>query len=111
MTDPVNVDDRSLTLRQFCAAEGICLASYFAMRRRGYAPVELRIPGSRIIRITHEARRNWHQMLAAREQSDAARLEAARQREQSIAAGKAAAKSPLHISAKRRRTALGRVTP
>jgi hypothetical protein len=37
----------------------------------------------------------------ARAQSDAARLETARQREQTIAAGKAAARSPKHINARR----------
>jgi hypothetical protein len=107
-----NVEDTeaSLTLKEFCEVENICLASYYKMRKRGHAPVETRIPGTAIIRITPEARREWHRMLAAIAQSDAARLEVARKRVQTIASGKAAAASPLHVNA-RRAAARGRVTP
>jgi hypothetical protein len=98
-----NVEDTeaSLTLREFCEVEKICLASYYKMRKRGHAPVETRIPGTTIIRITPEARRQWHQMLTAIAQSDAARLEAARKHAASVIAGRAAAASPLHVNARR----------
>jgi hypothetical protein len=73
------------------------------MKRRGHAPVETRVPHSKIIRISADARRQWHAMLASIAQSDAARTEAARQRAQSIAAGKASAASPRHVNATGRR--------
>jgi hypothetical protein len=94
--------DVSLTLQEFCKAEKICLASYYKMKKRGYAPVEIRVPGTKIIRITPEARRQWHAMLAALAQSDAVKLEKERAREASVAAGKAAAASPRHVNARRR---------
>jgi hypothetical protein len=91
-------EEVSLTL---CEAERISLASYYQMKKRGHAPVETRVPGSSLIRISPAARRQWHERLAALAQSDAARLEAERKRAQTIEAGKAAARSPKHVSAKR----------
>jgi hypothetical protein len=101
-------DDRTMTVREFCDVESISLASYFAMRRRGYGPAEIRVPGTRIIRITQQARREWHERLAAIAQTEAARLEAERRRAQTVIAGNAAAASPLHVSKLGKRTAPAR---
>jgi hypothetical protein len=101
----LGVVEASMTLKQFCGAEQMCPGSYFKMRAKGLAPVEIRVPGTRIIRITAESRREWHRMLAALAQSREARLEAERQRAQSVKAGKAAAASPRHVNATGRRKA------
>jgi hypothetical protein len=93
--------ENALTVGQFCAAEGICPATFYKLRRQGLGPVETRILGA--VRISPQARRDWHAALAARAQGDAARLEAARKHAQASAAGKAAAKSPLHVNATGRR--------
>jgi hypothetical protein len=103
--------ERSLTLQEFCEAERICLASYYKMKKRGHAPLELRIPGTQIIRITPEARRQWHQMMAALAHGAEARLEAARVHAASVERGKLAARSPRHYNATRPRKARGRVAP
>jgi len=60
MSNSTEADEgRTLTVREFCEAERICLASYFSMRKRGYGPAEVRIPGTKIIRITQQARKTW----------------------------------------------------
>jgi hypothetical protein len=97
--------ERSLTLQEFCEAEKICLASYYKMKKRGHGPIELRIPHTKIVRITPEARRQWHAMMASLAQSEASRLEAARAHAASVERGKAAAASPRHVNATGRRKA------
>jgi hypothetical protein len=47
----------SLTIAEFRAVERISHSSYFAMRKRGEGPDELR--SGRLIRITREAHRRW----------------------------------------------------
>jgi hypothetical protein len=112
-THVTNIEETevSLTLKEFCAAERICLASYYKMRARGHAPIELRVPGTKIIRITPAARHQWHQMMQAMAQGEAARLEAARVHAASVERGKLAARSPRHYNATRPRKARGRVAP
>lgn len=68
------------------------------MKKRGMAPEELRVPGTRIIRITRAADRAWEQRMKALNKSAAAKLERERRSRQSIAAGKAAYASPKHIT-------------
>jgi hypothetical protein len=101
--------ENSLTIAQFCEIEQICKASFYKLRRQGLAPVETRILGT--VRISAQARRDWHAMLAARQQSEAAGREAARKRELASRAGQAAIASPKHVNrtGRRKRRAGGAV--
>jgi hypothetical protein len=94
----LSLDERSLTLDEFCAVEKLCMASYFKARRLGNGPQELRIPGTNIVRITPEARRDWHRRMAEQAQSEQAQLEERRRQEAARRAAKAAAASPRHVS-------------
>lgn len=89
------------TIAAFCALERISPATYFAVRRKGLGPKERRIPGTRIVRITEEARLEWHRQISAREDELAADLE--RRRAQAAEAGRRSAASPHHVSRRRRR--------
>jgi hypothetical protein len=99
--------ERAQTIGEFCAAENISAASYYKMRRLGVGPREERVPGTAIIRITPEARRAWHALLAEMRQSRDAELEERRRSAHATQAGKMAAASPLHVS-KRQRAVGGR---
>ena len=68
------------------------------MKRLGHGPKETHIPGTSVIRITPEARREWHAYLAKLAEQEAAKFERQRRVEQATVAGKAAAKSERHIS-------------
>jgi hypothetical protein len=63
------------------------------------------VPGTRIERITPEARQAWRERMAELAKSETAQLEAERRRAQAAEAGKLAAQSPNHVS---RRTAAPR---
>jgi hypothetical protein len=52
-------DCESLSISQFCKAEHLSRATYYAFKRDGLAPREYRVPGTNIIRITAQARRDW----------------------------------------------------
>jgi len=88
----------SLTINEFCAVEHISRPTYFAMQRRGVGPEVLRIPGTRVIRITPAARQAWHDRLAQLADEEAGKLERQRRVDQGSRAGKAAVKSPAHVS-------------
>jgi hypothetical protein len=90
----------SLTIKQFCVRETMSLASYYKMKRLGYGPREMVVPGTEIIRITPTAHREWREKLEARSRTEEAELERKRRADQRRAAGKTAAASPLHVSRK-----------
>src|SRR5262245_39608672 len=94
--------ERALTIRQFCILENMAVATYYKMRRLGYGPDEMRVPGTALVRITQRARRDWHARIEQLGKSEGAELEAARRHGQTAAAGKRAAESPLHVSKRRR---------
>jgi hypothetical protein len=94
--------ERALTIRQFCILENIAVATYYKMRRLGYGPDEMRVPGTALVRITQRARHDWHARIEQLGKSEGAELEAARRRAQTAAAGKRAAESPLHVSQRRK---------
>jgi hypothetical protein len=99
--EAVAVDDLlqpSLTIRQFCDRENLSAASYYKMRRLGYGPAEMHVPGTEIIRITPQAHREWRARLEQQGKTKEAALERTRRAEQRRAAGKTAAASPMHIS-------------
>jgi hypothetical protein len=91
--------ERALTIRQFCILENMAVATYYKMRRLGYGPDEMRVPGTALVRITQQARGDWHARI---EQLSKSQLEVARRQAQTAAAGKRAANSPLHISNRRK---------
>jgi hypothetical protein len=92
----------ALSIREFCIIENIAAATYYKMRRRGYGPDETRVPGTALVRITRQARREWHARMAELQRSREAELEAARRQAQTAAAGRRAAQSPLHVSNRRK---------
>ena len=97
--DPV-MDAPSYSIREFCLAESLSPASYYKIRRQGFGPRELRLPGSSIVRVTADARREWQQRMATMNEEQAARLKVEREERaarQSLA-GKRGAASPLHHS-------------
>jgi hypothetical protein len=85
--------DRSLTIAEFCALERISKAAYYGLRGRGLRP-----PGTSIVRITAQARREWHARIGEAQKSQAAELEVARRSAQAAEAGRIAAQSPAHVS-------------
>jgi hypothetical protein len=93
-----NTAPSSKTIGEFCQDERISKSVYYDMKRRGIGPVELVIPGTKVIRITHEAQANWRQRMAQLSKGRAMRLETERRRKQTTQAGKIAAASPLHVS-------------
>jgi hypothetical protein len=101
--EPVrSMDDRRNRMQaDFCYIERISKASYADLKRRGLGPQELRIPDSKIIRITYDAHVEWRQRMAELAQSEAAVLERERRRQLASVAGKRAAASLKHISRRR----------
>jgi len=93
--------ERSLTIPEFCFVENISKATFYKLRKLGLAPALTRILDA--IRITAQARRDWHAKLHLMQVADAAALLAARKQQQTVQAGKLAAASPLHVSNRTRR--------
>ena len=92
---------RSLSQDQFCWLENISRAKFYQLKKRGLAPTVTNIDG--LLRISPEAREEWHERMAEVARGEAARLEAERRREIAALAGRAAAQSPLHVSRQKRR--------
>jgi hypothetical protein len=59
--------DPSLSIQQFCDAEGLSRGLYYKLKEDGKAPRELRVAG--IIRITHEARIAWRKKMVRESES------------------------------------------
>ena len=94
--------ERSLTKAEFCEVENISHASYHKMKKAGYGPSEVRIPGMALARITPQARREWHERIKQLQDDKDLQLEAERRSIQTSEAGKRAAASPRHISKRKR---------
>jgi hypothetical protein len=95
------LDDSAQTISQFCRAESLSKSTYYALRRRGLGPEEQRVPGTKIIRISAEARAAWREQMAEFARTEAAQLETERRRKLASTAGQIAARSPRHISRRR----------
>ena len=107
MTDPVDRGrNRSETFAEFARAEGFSLSTFYKLKKLGLGPDVLHVPGTRIDRITPEARQAWRERMAELAKSETAQLEAERRRAQAAEAGKLAAQRPNHVS--RRTAAPGR---
>jgi hypothetical protein len=93
----------SLTIQEFCVAEHISKASLYDLLKRGLGPELFNIPGTRIRRITPQAREAWRDRMAQLAQAEAVQIEAERRRELAAVAGRIAARSPLHVSRQKRK--------
>jgi hypothetical protein len=94
----------SFSINEICRRNRISRGKYFAMRRVGIGPVEMRL-GPNTVRITREAELDWQH---ARENPIGSELAEIEQGKADLAArgsraGSIAVKSPKHISNKRRR--------
>lgn len=113
-----DLTERSLTLAEFQFVEHLSPATYSKLKAAGLAPEETVIQlspieegdgdgkqrsGFNIKRITPDARRAWHAMLAQLRASKEAELAAARAHAQRVQAGRIAAQSPLHVSRQKQR--------
>jgi hypothetical protein len=98
--DRVIDDQRSLTVKEFLFYEKMSQSTYYKLKRHGLGPEEttIPIPGMNFVRITAQARRDWHAKLAELRSSEAGELERARRADHATQAGKLAAASPLHVS-------------
>ena len=87
MTDPVDRGrNRSETFAEFARAEGFSLSTFYKslstfykLKKLGLGPDVLHVPGTRIERITPEARQAWRERMAELAKSETAQLEAERQ--------------------------------
>jgi predicted DNA-binding transcriptional regulator AlpA len=57
------MDDRSLTINQFCEAEQVSRAMLYKLWKQGKGPRWFNVGNSR--RISHEARAQWRRQLEA----------------------------------------------
>ena len=92
------IAEPSFTIAEFCLAERITQPTYYKLKKMGLAPREMRF--GNVVRITHQARLDWHR---ARENPTGAEAEAIAAtaqtlRERSQAAVKRSIKSPNHVS-------------
>jgi hypothetical protein len=101
----IPLDQRSLTIGEFCAIElRGSKATYYKLRRQGHGPEELIIAGTNIKRITPQAIAAWREQMKKLADTKAAKREEAKRQRQRIAAGKKSATLPQHISKKSKKT-------
>jgi hypothetical protein len=93
--------ERAFTVQEFCEIERMTLATYNKLRKSGYGPSEVRFPGMLFIRITAQARREWHAKTEEWRKDAKLQMELRRRAEQASAAGKLSASKPQHISQRR----------
>jgi hypothetical protein len=86
----------SLSIADFCRLVGISSFTYYALRKRGLTPKEFRIPGTQIVRISPQARREWQERFESSAMQEWAEREFERRSAINVKAGKLAAESPLH---------------
>jgi hypothetical protein len=91
-------DGPSLTIDAFCDGESISRAFYFELQRRNLGPKTYCPPGTRAVRITSKARRDWRDLMEELSRQEAGQLEHVRRQDQAVRAGKAAVQSEQHVS-------------
>jgi hypothetical protein len=96
-----DADQRSQTFTEFCQSERISKATFYELLRRNLGPEVFEVAGTRIRRITSQAREAWRAKMAELAKAEAAQLEAERRRELATIAGRIAAQSPRHVSRKK----------
>ncbi len=88
----------ALTISDFCKSERISLSTYHKLKKLGFGPDEIRIPGLSYIRISPEAYSRWRDKINSLQDSYELNRERERRSAFAKAAGNAAARSPLHVS-------------
>jgi hypothetical protein len=90
----------SYSIAKFCKNEGFSEPTYYKLKAMGLGPTEMRLPGINVVRITHEARIAWQQMMQnpTDEQAEAARAVIERLRAKGRMAARRAVESPRHVS-------------
>ena len=96
MMNDQNSEQRAESIDEWCHRRRISRATYFKLKRMGQGPETLHILN--VVRITARTDAEWEQRMTALSRGKAAALEQERRIEQASRAGKAAARSPLHIS-------------
>jgi hypothetical protein len=86
-------DAKSHTIQEFCDLEKFSVGYFHKLKRLGLAPRVIN-PVGRLMRITAEERRAWHERMYAAGQKTTAKKQSQRRSEASRRAGKAAAASP-----------------
>jgi hypothetical protein len=98
-----DADDVSLTIAQFCLSESISITTFHKMQRLGLGPELMRIPGTRLVRISPGARKRFHEKLERLAKSEAGQREHEHRARLASAAGRIAVQSEKHIVNQRRR--------
>jgi hypothetical protein len=90
---------RSETIAHWCQVEKMSAATYHKLQRAGLGPKMVKIGG--FVRVI-EAHSQWRARMTERGQQEAGRREEERRKELARRAGALAARSPLHVSKRRR---------
>src|SRR5262245_42383940 len=98
----------SLSIPQFCAAEGISTTFYYCHVRPHGLVNEMRLPGSKMVRISPEERKRYHERVEARAKEVEAKLERERHAAQSRRSAKISAEGPNHVSKQKKAAAAKR---
>ena len=67
--------DASRTIVECCDLENIPRVSFYQMRRNGFGPEDLRVPGSDLVRITKDAHERWRERMQELATTKQAKLE------------------------------------
>jgi hypothetical protein len=81
-------EPRALTRQEFCHLERMSLSTYHKLQRAGNGPDEVKFPNMAFVRITSEARHDWHAKINSLRQTDASKLEDQRRVANAMNAGK-----------------------
>jgi hypothetical protein len=100
---PRFIDEKcALSITDFCYLEGISTYTYYErLRPRGLTPKETRFPGLQLVKISPQARADWHKQLDQVDIQEEIAREFERRSDLASKAGKIAAASPLHHRAKK----------
>jgi hypothetical protein len=98
-----DLDEASLTVQQFCMAENISGTTFYKLVRLGLGPDVMRIPGTRLVRISPGARKRFHEKLEKLSRSETGEREHEHRQRLASVAGKIAVQSEKHIFNQRRR--------
>jgi hypothetical protein len=103
LTPAALAEEKSFSIGELCLLENITTSSYYKLRKKGFGPREMRLPGSSIVRISAESRRAWHKKLEELNANDG---ELAREKEaraaQASRAGKKSVTSTAHPCRRRK---------
>jgi hypothetical protein len=100
MTETADFEQQVFSVNEFCTRNRISLSTWWKLRREGRGPRTMQL--GHVSRITRDAELDWRREMEAHASTAKAKLERQRRSDYARQLGKAAAKSPSHISARRR---------